>query len=94
MNKLSCWQINLHHCRAANINLVTVFQSSNRFAMIIQEPWVNKNNVRGLPSEWKVYRDSFADRPRACIATSPDMLGILLTQFTSKDCFNYGELWM
>ena len=85
MNKLACWQINLHHCRAANINLAVEVGNLGCFAILIQEPWVFRNGVGGLPTEWRVHRDTFSDAPRACIATSPCLQGLLLSQFTSRD---------
>ena len=85
MNKLACWQINLHHCRAANINLAVEVGNLGCFVILIQEPWVFKNSIGGLPTDWRVHRDTFSNGPRACIATSPGLQGLLLSQFTSRD---------
>ena len=84
-NKLPCWQINLHHCRAASLNLATELSGADSFAIFIQEPWVYKNRIRGLPSDWKVYWDAFSNVPRACVVTSPNIQGTMLSQFSSRD---------
>ena len=85
MSKLACCQINLNHCKATNIILAVEVETLGCFVILIQEPWVFKNRIGGLPTDWRVHRDTFSNGPRACIASCPGLPGLLLSQFTSHD---------
>ena len=72
-------------CRAASLNLATEVSGGDCFVIIIQEPLVYENKIRGLPSDWRVYWDTFSNVPRACLVTSPNIQGTTLSQFSSRD---------
>ena len=55
--------MNLHHCRAASLNMAADISGVDGFAIFIQEPWGYKNKIGGLPSDWKVYWDAFSNIP-------------------------------
>ena len=55
------------------------------FAIFIQEPWVYKNRIIGLPFDRKVYWDAFSNMPRACLVSSPNTQGTMQSQFSFRD---------
>ena len=85
MGLLKVWQINLHHCRAASLNLEKEVGGENHFILLVQEPWIHKHRISGIPSGWKIFQDNRSIHPRACILTSPSVPGTLLSQFTVGD---------
>ena len=82
---LPCCQINLHHCRAASHVLAAEVQGLKSFAILIQEPWVHSRKIKGLPHLWNLFWDQSAEIPRACIATPPNLHGVKLAQFDTRD---------
>ena len=82
---LPCCQINLHHCRAASHVLAAEVQGLQSFAILIQEPWVHSHKIKGLPHLWNLFWDQSAEIPRACIATPPNLHGVKLAQFDTRD---------
>ena len=85
MNFLRVWQINLHHCRAASLNLEKEVDGVNQFIFLAQEPWIHKHKICGIPSGWTIFQDNHSIHPRACILTAPSVPGTLLSQFSTGD---------
>ncbi|XP_045464410.1 uncharacterized protein LOC123673777 [Harmonia axyridis] len=78
--------INLQHSKAASSALC--WRTSRRHVDIglIQEPWINGGQVRGLPN--KVYQSIYCDKavsPRALIILRRGLTCLPLTEFLTRD---------
>ena len=77
-------QINLHRSRAASAALCRAMESLD--IALIQEPWTNKQVIRGLGSvEGTLIYDRSSDRPRTAILVKKNFQVLPLTLFCSRD---------
>lgn len=89
-DKLYIKQINLHHCKDA-ISLIDnhLHEKQTRkqnLIVLIQEPWINKNVVKGIDErKYNLYYNRNGIRPRACIVTTKELQADILPQFSSDD---------
>lgn len=83
-------QVNLKHCIAATENLL-IFMKTNINDIdiaLIQEPWVNRNLIKGLTcNEYNLfYKIPDKDcKPRACILAKKNINAFLLNNFSNDD---------
>ena len=84
-SRISCFQVNLQHSRAAVANLCAELKLVKRFVCFLQEPWVCRGKVQGLTGDFKTFVGGEAERPRACVLIANGLTGWLLPQFTSGD---------
>lgn len=83
---IKCLQINLHHAKAASDVLSRRFIWEQLSIALIQEPWTQGNNIRGLPtSSCKlIYHDSH-ENPRAAILLNNNINFVPVPEFITKD---------
>lgn len=89
-NKLYVKQINLHHCKDAvaliDRDLHNMQTNKQNLIILIQEPWINSNVVKGLDeNKYNLYYNRHGNRPRACIVTTKGLKAVLMPQFSSDD---------
>ena len=82
MSLLSVWQINLHYCSAASLNLEKETEGAKQFIILAQEPWFHNHRICGIHSSWTIFQDLQSIYPRDCVLTATSVPGTLLTQFT------------
>lgn len=83
---LALLQINLHHAKAASAVLSERFMRSNLDVVLIQEPWVNRGAVRGLPSQQcKVLYCQEVESPRAAILLKNGVNFSPVSEFITRD---------
>jgi hypothetical protein len=76
---LRVFQLNLQHSRVTSYELYKKLKCDS--LALIQEPWVHKDKIMGLPSHFSVVGQQ--EQPRAAIVYDPAME--MLLQFTSPD---------
>ena len=86
MTHIKFLQINLHHAKGSSGLLCRRFINEGLNIALIQEPWVNKNKIRGLniPACKLFYCDG-QDFPRAAIMVSKRTDCYPLTEFIKRD---------
>lgn len=83
---LNVVQINLHHCRAAALNLQAVILSDKVDVALIQEPWQVKGQVMGLDIPgFKVLTPFSNSKVRTCIVLKDDLVFTYLSCFSNPD---------
>ncbi len=82
---IKCVQINLHRNQAASASLCFKLSTLKNYIVLIQEPLVYKNKVKGLNNVGKIFQGKTEDSPRSCIITSNDINTWPLTQFCDRD---------
>jgi hypothetical protein len=55
MKPLRCLQVNLQHKRAATNNLVQTISESQIDLAFLQEPYIIRNNLAGIPKSLRTY---------------------------------------
>lgn len=79
-------QANLHRARTANDVLHRRFLVDNLSIALVQEPWTNKNQIRGLcPRNCKLVYSTSGERPRTAILIGNEISFIPMTEFITKD---------
>ncbi|XP_055840222.1 uncharacterized protein LOC129907842 [Episyrphus balteatus] len=81
---LRCIQINLQHAKAASAVLSHRFNKEHLDIAFIQEPYIVKDQIKGLSGEL-IYDSSSEGRPRACIMINKSIITIPIPQYTNKD---------
>lgn len=79
-------QINLNHSKSATTEL-SILQAMDQYKIIlIQEPWVHKNQAKGLQNKnGNLFVGTNTCNPRACIYISKQIDSLLLNQFSDRD---------
>lgn len=78
-------QINLHHCKAASAILTDRFNRGHFDIILIQEPWIIQNSVKGLESGGEVVYNSSNQKTRTCIYIKRGLKKISLPEFCGGD---------
>ena len=79
-------QVNLHHAASASAVIASRFTADGLGILLIQEPWVNKGEVRGLKMESnKVIWDLSSERPRTCIVLRNGIDFFCISEFLTQD---------
>ncbi|XP_055842520.1 uncharacterized protein LOC129909465 [Episyrphus balteatus] len=81
---LRCIQINLQHAKAASTVLSHRFNKEHLDIAFIQEPYIVKDQIKGLSGEL-IYDSSSEGRPRACIMINKSIITIPIPQYANKD---------
>ena len=86
MNAIRCLQINLHHSKAATDVALWRFINQNMDIMLVQEPWVFRNRIRGLPnSTGKLYYHEGELPPRAALYIKNHINVMPISRFIQRD---------
>ena len=78
-------QINLQHCKAASAELSRRFGLNHFDIVLIQEPYIYKDKVRGLEAGGDIVYLPGDSKPRTCIYMRKTFMFIPLTQFCTGD---------
>ena len=79
-------QANLQHAKGASATLCKIFAEKQITIGLIQEPWVNSGQVRGLNiGSCKILYDRGADVPRAALLIDKCVNHTPITNFISRD---------
>lgn len=79
-------QVNLQHGKAATAELSRCISMKQTCIALIQEPYVYKNRIRGLPvSQGNILVGTLDSKPRACIWVDKSINLTLLPQFSNGD---------
>jgi hypothetical protein len=74
-------QLNMHRSKGASFNLRRSLDVA-----LLQEPWVNKSQVRGLNSKQRlIFAGTRAETPRACIFLKKEINATLLNSYSDRD---------
>nr|XP_036222944.1 uncharacterized protein LOC118681673 [Bactrocera oleae] len=79
-------QVNLDHAASASAVIASRFTMDGLGILLIQEPWVNKGEVRGLKMDSnKVIWDLSSERPRTCIVLRNGIDFFCISEFLTQD---------
>ena len=78
-------QLNLHHSRAASAMMSRCFGKDGMDIALIQEPWIFKGKVRGLPERVATLHYISADKNRSCILVRHGIEAVLLPHLCTAD---------
>lgn len=79
-------QINLHHCRAAALNLSAALGRMGIDIALIQEPWHYRGRIRGLNTPgFTVLNAKSNSKVRSCIVLRNDLKYLFLSQLSNTD---------
>jgi len=82
---ISCLQINLQHSRIATENLMKLSEQEQSDILFIQEPYLYKHRMAGMPNPYRIYT-SLEDNNRAAIViTNKKIDAVLITQQSNPD---------
>ena len=85
-DRLRVVQINLHHCKAAAVDLMVFMGKEDVDVALIQEPWLHGNRVRGLGSrEYELFHATRGGKLRSCILARRSANFFLLSSLCSDD---------
>ncbi|XP_050538360.1 uncharacterized protein LOC126903867 [Daktulosphaira vitifoliae] len=99
-NRIQFTQINLHHSKGASSVLLRTLTESHTTHLqiaLIQEPWINGDQIMGLNlRNFKLFHKQ-ADKPRTCILVNNKVKASLIFNLSSADLtiikvtLNYGK---
>lgn len=79
-------QVNLHHAESATGVLCRRFTKENLTVALIQEPWVNKSRIQGIPQHsCKLVYDDSQLSPRAAILLHNNCKYFPISEFIKRD---------
>ncbi|XP_039950008.1 uncharacterized protein LOC120767804 [Bactrocera tryoni] len=79
-------QVNLHHAAADSAVITSRFTAEKLGALLIQEPWVYKGEIKGLKTEAnKVIWDLSSEKPRTCIVVRSNIDFFCISEFLIQD---------
>ena len=84
---IKCTQINLKHSRAATNNLMQIIATENIDIILVQEPYLYKQEIRGVSRKYRTY--SHGEGRRAAIILAINSIGALLITQHSKILFSW-----
>ena len=84
MKPLRCLQVNLQHKRAATSNLVQIFNENQIDLAFVQEPYIIRNNLAGIPKSLRTYVCGNG-RKRAALLVNKEIDVVLITQLSDED---------
>jgi hypothetical protein len=86
MKPLHCLQVNLQHKRAATNNLVQVMSENQIDLAFLQEPYIIRNNLAGIPKSLRTYISGNERKRAALLVNNKEVDVILITQLSDEDC--------
>jgi len=94
-------QINLHHSKAASAALLLKLTKSGEDLVLIQEPWINGNQICGLGLRgYKIWFSNNSGKIRSCILGKKNLNMFLIPQFSDGDItaagleFEGNKIWL
>ena len=94
-------QINLHHSKAASAALLLKLTKSGEDLVLIQEPWINGNQICGLGLKgYKIWFSSKSGKSRSCILGKSNLNMFLIPQYSDGDItaagleFEGNKVWL
>lgn len=82
---IKCLQLNLQHSRAATVNLTKLIVDRETEILLLQEPYVIKNNITGISKRYRIF-SSGEGRNRSVIVTTNNRIdAILIKQLSNLD---------
>ena len=85
MKPLRCLQVNLQHKRAATSNLVQMINENQLDLAFVQEPYIIRNNLAGIPKLLRTYVSGNGRKRSALLVNNKD-IDVLITQLSDEDC--------
>ena len=82
--QINCNQINLQYSRGATDNFVQITTQENTDLVMIQEPYLYQNSIKGITSGYQTYTHGNG-KSRAAILITNTIDALLLTQYSDKD---------
>ena len=82
---VKCTQINLKHSRAATDNLMQIIATENIDIILVQEPYLYKEKIRGVSRKYRTYSHGEGRRRAAIILANNSIGALLITQHSDKD---------
>jgi hypothetical protein len=79
-------QINLNKSQAATTHLVQSLKGKKNIITLVTEPNTLNGKVTGFPRDLACFYKSEDKRVRAAIAISRNIGGVMLDEYSSKDC--------
>ena len=83
--QINCNQINLKHSRGATDNLMQIITQENTDMVMIQEPYLYQNSIKGITSGYRTYTHGNGKSRAAILITNNTIDALLLTQYSDKD---------
>jgi len=70
MKSLRCLQVSLQHKRAATNNLVQMMSENQTDLAFVQEPYIIRNNLAGIPKSLRTYVSGIERKRSALLVNS------------------------
>jgi hypothetical protein len=86
MKPLRCLQVNLQHKRAATSNLVQIMSENKIDLAFVQEPYIIRNNLAGIPKSLRTYVSGNGRKRSALLVNNKEIDVVLITQLSDEDC--------
>jgi len=83
--QIKCLQINLQHSRVAMNNLMKIIDEDRTDVLCIQEPYVIRNKVVGIPRKHKIFASGEGRHRAAIVVTNNQIDSILVRQLSDED---------
>jgi hypothetical protein len=82
---IKCIQINLKHSRAATDNLMQFIATETNDIMLVQEPYIYQEEIRGVSRKYRTYSYGEKRRKASIILVNNNIGALLITQHSDKD---------
>jgi len=82
---IKCIQINLQNSRAATDNLMQIIATENIDIILVQEPYLYQEEIKGISSKYRTYSYGVGKRRAAVILANNNIGALLLTQYSDND---------
>ena len=92
MKPLRCLQVNLQHKRAATSNLVQIMSENKIDLAFVQEPYIIRNNLAGIPKSLRTYVSGNGRKRSALLVNNKEIDIVLITQLSDEDCIVTNKL--
>ena len=86
MKPLRYLQVNLQHKRAATNNLVQIMSENQIDFAFVQEPYIIRHNLAGIPKSLRTYVSGNERKRSALLVNNKEIDVILITQLSDEDC--------
>jgi hypothetical protein len=86
MKPLRCLQVNLQHKRAATNNLVQMMSERQIDLAFLQEPYIIRNHLAGIPKSLRTYVSGNGRKRSALLVNNKEIDAVLITQHSDEDC--------
>jgi len=86
MKPLRCLQVNLQHKRLATSNLVQIKSENKIDLAFVQEPYIIRNNLAGIPKSLRTYVSGNGKKRSALLVNNKQTDVVLNTQLSDEDC--------